>query len=200
MQLQTIPRVCRVIWQITGYMTGSPLYPQSNCFVGRMVQTVKNILKKCEEEGDDPFLGLFSYRTKPFSHQQKSPAELLNVRNPRLCTLPMSQRAITSEETSQVKENLNQRQDSQGYCYNQRAGTSLNGWSQDNKSGSLTATIMQAWQPGTVIKTAKELKSFLVRNKGTEAVYLPTKSQLKPCNTATTGRYLDMLPYKLIIN
>ena len=59
-------------------MTGSPLYPQSNCFVGRIVQTVKNILKKCEEEGDDPFLGLFSYSTKPFSYQQKSPAELLN--------------------------------------------------------------------------------------------------------------------------
>ena len=108
------------------------------------------------------------------------------VRNPRLCTLPMSQRAITSEETRQVKENLYRRQDSQGYCYNQRDGTSLKGWSQDNKSGSLTATIMQTWQPGTVIKTAKEPKSFLVRNKCTEAVYLPTKSQLRPCNTATT--------------
>ena len=38
--------------------TSSPMYPQSNGSAERMVQTIENILKKCDEEGEDPYLGL----------------------------------------------------------------------------------------------------------------------------------------------
>ena len=60
------------------HVTSSPMYPQSNGSAERMVQTVENILKKCEEEGEDPYLGLLSYRTTPVSSNLKSLAELLN--------------------------------------------------------------------------------------------------------------------------
>ena len=44
------------------HVTSSPLYPQSNGFVERSVQTVKNLLRKAEASWQDPYL---QPRTKP---------------------------------------------------------------------------------------------------------------------------------------
>lgn len=62
------------------HVSSSPMYPQSNGSAERMIQTVENILKKCDNEGEDPYLRLLSYRTTPISSNLKSPAELLNNR------------------------------------------------------------------------------------------------------------------------
>lgn len=100
------------------------MYPQSNGSAGRMVQTIENILKKCDEEGDDPYLGLLSYRTTPVSRNLKSPAELLNNRKFRT-TLPISKRVSVSDTTSKTKEELYQRQKLQALYYNKTAGPTM---------------------------------------------------------------------------
>ena len=43
------------------HITSSPIYPKSNGFIERMVQTVKNLLKKSDAAGQDPYLALLSY-------------------------------------------------------------------------------------------------------------------------------------------
>ena len=73
------------------HITSSPLYPQSNGFSERMVQTIKNVLEKCDEEGGDPYLGVLSYRATPVDHYLKSPAELLTHRKFKTL-LPMAHR------------------------------------------------------------------------------------------------------------
>ena len=87
------------------HVTSSPMYPQSNGSAERIVQTVENILKKCGEEGEDPYLRLLSYRTTPVSSNLKSPAELLNSRKFRT-TLPLSKRESVSDTTSKNQSAL----------------------------------------------------------------------------------------------
>ena len=76
---------------IEHHLTSSHHNPQANGSSERMVQTAKNILTRCDEEGGDPYLALFLYTVTLIDHHLKSPAEL--VTNGRFRTLlPMSNR------------------------------------------------------------------------------------------------------------
>ena len=44
-------------------VSSSPLYPQSNGMSERTVQTVKDLLQKCKESGQDPHLAMLCLRT-----------------------------------------------------------------------------------------------------------------------------------------
>ena len=62
------------------HVTSSLLYPQSNGYSERKVQTVKDLLHECKESGQDPHLATLCLRSTPLSHDLSSPAELLNGR------------------------------------------------------------------------------------------------------------------------
>ena len=82
------------------------MYPQSNGFAERMVQTVENIPQKCDETKEDPYLAPQSYRATPLDHQLKSPAELLTNRKFKT-RLPLRQRALlNSTDHEAVKTKL----------------------------------------------------------------------------------------------
>ncbi|GFS23914.1 Pol polyprotein [Elysia marginata] len=59
------------------HVTSSPHFPQSNGFIERTVQTVKNCLKKAKAKKENPQLALLSLRTTPIDNILPSPAELL---------------------------------------------------------------------------------------------------------------------------
>ena len=61
--------------------TSSPEYPQSNGLVERSIQTVKRVLLKAEENGDDPYLGLLNLNNTPINGI--SPAEKMFDKRPR---------------------------------------------------------------------------------------------------------------------
>lgn len=96
------------------HITSSPVYPKSNGFVERMVQTVKNLLRKSEAAGQDPYLALLSYRATPVDSNLSSPAKLLNNREYRTRTqLPSSGRLQRSQAKERHQEQLQHRQDVQ---------------------------------------------------------------------------------------
>ena len=64
------------------HITSSPTYPQSNGLAERTVQTVKNLLKKAQQDKKDPYLALLELRTTPV-HGLASPAQLLYSRRLR---------------------------------------------------------------------------------------------------------------------
>ena len=47
--------------------TSSPVYPQSNEQAERFVQTLKNLFKKADEDGHDPYLAILEYPNMPIS-------------------------------------------------------------------------------------------------------------------------------------
>ena len=62
------------------HITSSPRYPQSNGFIERQVQTVKNTLDKAKKSGQDPHMSMLCLRSTPLDSQLPSPAELLYQR------------------------------------------------------------------------------------------------------------------------
>ena len=62
------------------HVTSSPLYPTSNGFIERTVQTVKKLFTKAKESGGYPHLAMSCLRTTPIDHNLPSPCELLNGR------------------------------------------------------------------------------------------------------------------------
>ena len=64
-------------WQIEH---SSPRNPQFNGKAEHCVQTMKALLIKIIEEGEDVDLALLTYKTTPLNHRLPSPAELLNSR------------------------------------------------------------------------------------------------------------------------
>ena len=75
------------------HIISSPHYPQSNGFIERCIQTVKNTLTKARESQMDPDMAMLCLRTTPIDHSLPSPSELLcawklkanlpvNIRNP----------------------------------------------------------------------------------------------------------------------
>ena len=72
------------------HITSSPCYPQSNGFIERMVQTVKQSMKECAAGGHDPNLAMLVYRATPLTTSIPSPGELLNGQKYRALLLTRS--------------------------------------------------------------------------------------------------------------
>ncbi|XP_037782060.1 uncharacterized protein K02A2.6-like [Penaeus monodon] len=65
------------------HITSSPHYPQSNGFIEKTVQTVKNTINKAKRSNQDPDMALLTICTTPLDSKLPSPAELLNGRKMR---------------------------------------------------------------------------------------------------------------------
>ena len=92
------------------HITSSPHYAQSNGFAKRMVGTIKSVLKKCAEAGQDPELGLLFLRITPISAYLPSPAEML-YNCPIQSILPTALKFNQQHENT--KRALEQRQETQ---------------------------------------------------------------------------------------
>ena len=86
------------------HITSSPRYPQSNGFIERMVQTVKQSMRKSAAAGHDPHLAMLGYRATPLTTSIPSPAELLNGRKYR-ALLP-TRTPIQSPHSQVVREQM----------------------------------------------------------------------------------------------
>ena len=92
------------------HVTSSPTYAQSNGLAERMVQTVKNMFRKCDETGQDRDLGLLIFRSTPLECG-KSPAELLFGRRIR-SNLPFKPTPQSNEGIvqSKIKQKVKQKE------------------------------------------------------------------------------------------
>ena len=148
-------------WQIV-HTTSSPRYPRSNGFIERNIQTVKNILKKAKEAGEDPELAILCARTTPIDAHLPSPAELMFNRK-IVGNLPIKIKncEFSKYSSDKVKEQLENRQTQQKE-YHDRQGVKdlpplVPGQTirfQDYNSGK--------WAPAKVIEKCPQPRSYLI--------------------------------------
>ena len=142
------------------HVTSSPLYPQSNGLSERTVQTVKNVLQKCKESGQDPHLAMLCLRTTPLSHDLPSPAELLNGRVYQT-NLPAVSKPSYSNGDVNVKSQL--RQDKQKAQYDKTAKQPLQPVFAEDRV-RIHNPANHRWEPGVVHSVADAPQSYMVAN------------------------------------
>ena len=164
------------------HVMSSPHYPQSNGFIERTIQTVKQVLKKAKVTSVDPELALQCIRSTPINNQIGSPANLLYGRTIR-SNLPL--RTSGQEDTLSA---LKQRQEDQRYYYNRSAKDRPE--MQIGQTVGLQDPKTLKWMPGRIVDKCDEPRSYIVQT--------PNGSRLRRnqrfLKDLATPRSLDQTP------
>lgn len=141
------------------HVTSSPRYPQSNGFIERQVQTVKDTLTKAKQSGLDLNMAMLCLRTTPLDSRLPSPAELLYNRKLQ-ANLPVK---IPNEAPNRdaVAENLAHRKTEMKHYYDQPTKT-LQPLT-DGQSVYIQNPDTRKWSPGTVIERHTQPRSYKVQ-------------------------------------
>ena len=143
------------------HITSSPRYPQSSGMIERMVQTVKQCMKKCSAVGQDPYLAMLIYRATPLTSKIPSPAELLNGRRYRALLPERSLRQNAHDQL--VREQMVEDKNKASAQYNKTA-KDLPSLSQEEKVYIQVDPHCNRWTQGTISKTplASQPRSYEV--------------------------------------
>ena len=194
------------------HITSSPRYPQSNGFIERNVQTVKQCMRKCAAVGHDTNLAMLIYRATPLTTSIPSPAELLNGRKFR-ALLP-TRSSILNPHCQVVREQMVKDKNKMCEHYNKTA-RDLPPLPQNQRVYVQVHPQCNQWTPATVTKTpvASQPRSYsvettngtqLVRNRrfirpAQETVPLPAESVKRDdSSTSTRPRRVITRPKRLI--
>ena len=139
--------------------TSSPHYPKSHGQVERFVQTMKQMLNKAADAGEDAYLALLELRNTPISGMNYSPAELLKGRKLK-SILPTTKKSLVPKVAENVREQLLERQVHQKR-YHDKGAKDL----KPLEPGS-TARIRAGgvWEPGVVMSKHETPRSYNVMN------------------------------------
>lgn len=133
--------------------TSTPQYPQSNGFIERHVQTVKNVLIKANRDRKDMYLMLLELRNTPISNNMKSPAQLLY--NRRLNgILPMKDELLKTGNNTSINKELIERQQRQKHYYNRQRVKELKPLQIGDRV--LLQLNKRNWKRGVVIRIEKD--------------------------------------------
>ena len=144
-------------WEFT-HVTSSLRYSQSNGQAERMVQTVKNLIKKAQ----DSCYALLVYRTMPLEGIGYAPSQLLMGR--RLNTkLPMSKTSLKPHlpDHKLVQQRLNYNQIKQKEYYDR--GTNI--LKQLGQGEGVRVWKEGQWRPGIIQRRAAQPRSYIVQTE-----------------------------------
>ena len=160
------------------HVTSSPRYPQSNGFIERQVQTVKNTLDKAVKSGQDPHMSMLCLRSTPIDSQLPSPAELLYQRKLQ-ANLPIRvENQIPDRD--RIAQHLMERQQSMKYYYDRNAHdiSPLT----TGQPVRIQDQATKKWLPGTVICTRPEPRSSEVQTQS-GSILRRNRRHLRPANS-----------------
>ncbi|MES9901692.1 MAG: RNase H-like domain-containing protein, partial [Sedimenticola sp.] len=139
--------------------TSSPTYSQSNGLAERSIQTVKNLLKKANDDGKDEFIALLEYRNTPITGSNYSPAQLLMNRMLR-DHIPTKAKLLQPQIPVNAKQQLQNKQQQQKRYYDRNA--------KDLKKLKPNDVIRyrkdEQWKPATIVKRQEAPRSYYIQN------------------------------------
>ena len=141
------------------HITSSPRYPRSNGMAERSVRTIKNLMTKCKQTGQDIDVALLHLRATPLGGKLPSPAELLLGRSLRT-TLP-SHNLYRHPDADEVLDNLSRKQEKMKENHDRTAGPNLPPL-QVGQRVRVRDTRDQTWIPAKVTKVGKQPHSYEV--------------------------------------
>ena len=166
-------------WSIRHVMS-SPRYPQSNGFIERYCGSIKNVIKKSLETGNDIDLALLNVRATPIDTRLPSPAELL-LGTPLVTLLPS--RGELGDEN--VREHLEKRNENMIKNDQKQKRVELSQLSPGENVRFLELETGK-WLPAIVVQQCKEPRSYLIetpsgkilrRNRGHIRVVITPQNQ-----------------------
>ena len=137
--------------------TSSPTYAQSNGMSERAIQTVKNLLKKAEEDKRDPYIALLEYRNTPVTGMTYSPSQLLMSRMLK-SKLPTARELLRPKIATKAKIQLANRQENQRKYYNRRTANLPN----IKENDQVRIRHDNVWKPAIVTEKHESPRSFIV--------------------------------------
>ena len=142
--------------------TSSPTYAQSNGQIEIFVSVVKQMLRKADEEGRDPYLALLAYRNTAVTRMSYSPAQMLmnRVLNSKIPILP----ALLEPKVVDPRPQLEQRQRRHKAVFD-RGARELPKLQAGEK---VRMHRNHVWMPAIVVREDGHPRSYIVERSGTE--------------------------------
>ena len=142
------------------HITSSPLHQQTNGLAERAVQTVKKLIKKCVETGDDIYLSLLELRNTPRDNEIGSPMQrLMGRRAKTLIPIVEKLRNPESKHTEIVTSKLLDLRKKQKIYYDQH--TRVKDDIQPNDAVRINTP--SGWKPAEYIKPSDYPRSHIVK-------------------------------------
>lgn len=142
------------------HVMSSPHHQQSNGMAERTIQTIKRILKKCKDTGEDPYLAILCYKTTPIDGKLASPAELLNGRKFK-ANLPKLEMTL-QRDVEHDRERLIERQQKQKFLHDRHAKDVPR--LTEEQLISIQDPQTKRWTPGKVNKVESD-RSYIVETE-----------------------------------
>ena len=143
------------------HVTSSPTYAQSNGMAKRAVQTLKRILKKATQSGQDPYLAVLEWRSTPIGSIGTPTQSLMGWRTKTpLPTVPQLLKPQQLPDT--VTQDIQERHHNQSQHYNKTAKPLA-----PIKAGdTVRMKTKDGWMPAVVSHHTSEPRSYIVNRQG----------------------------------
>ena len=146
------------------HVTSSPTYPQSNGLAEKAVQTIKKMMTKCEEAGDDIYLALLDLRNTPRDDVTGSPMQRLQGRRAQT-RLPTADSLLipSSSQPTVVHDKMMEYRRKQK-LYHDRGSKSLQEFKPHD---AVRVWTPEGWKPAELQREHDQPNSFIIK-AGTE--------------------------------
>ncbi|XP_053698805.1 uncharacterized protein K02A2.6-like [Sabethes cyaneus] len=141
------------------HITSSPHFPRSNGLSERFVQTAKNLLKRCTEEGSDLQLALLLQRNTPRDKQLLSPNQRLMSRMVRT-TMPVTKAILLPKVVLNVHDKLREARENQKR-YADRGCLTAPEFAK-GQNVVVQNTKSHLWEKGKILERLDQPRSYLV--------------------------------------